>query len=560
MGNNNAVRNTLLLRKYASLDSRVRALILTVKQWAKQRGVCDTRNSTLSSYSWALLVVHYLQVCKPPIIPYLDESKLQMEREEQLEVPAIDNCVEQPQNKSLALLLFGFFQYFGSISIGSYDWCNNSICFKSSGFLSSKCVRIANGTEDTVVLPTSDSQRRRVPWWRASVLDPVEEARDLGDVIARVGGQVHILNELNRRYLLLRKYFLDGSVDDPASLLSELCSKNLSVPSLPALCNICHCPGHMAFNCPDRGACTACGKLGHKATDCVEVICFRCKGPHRLKDCPRVVKTHNVKLLSRVLSWKMSDFCRVDLLSSELKQIPSQFTVADEWREYFVPFVFEELRAQLHAAAELDFKDMHVLQLEAVTDLPNKLRISFKIRNDEDVKVLEEMVFTLGLLVKNCSKSLSAASIGGLRHALIATGFHYQPIHSMEPLINVFDVETASNPFSGMEGANLSEWSCIPLNITTISYIRIYNALLEMRELQELTLMSEILRGKTNANRRIAPALGSFHLCHEFTRYLNDSQKAVVEAILSVGDEGISPVQLIKGPPGIYMNLCILYD
>lgn len=62
---NNAVgiRNTHLLHSYARLDWRVRPLVIMIKLWAQANNINDAKNMTVSSYSWALMVIHFLQ-CK----------------------------------------------------------------------------------------------------------------------------------------------------------------------------------------------------------------------------------------------------------------------------------------------------------------------------------------------------------------------------------------------------------------------------------------------------------------------------------------------------------------
>ena len=56
-----AVHNTRLLKAYASLDPRVRAVGLFVKTWASKRGVKRSDSGTLSSYAWIILSIFYLQ-------------------------------------------------------------------------------------------------------------------------------------------------------------------------------------------------------------------------------------------------------------------------------------------------------------------------------------------------------------------------------------------------------------------------------------------------------------------------------------------------------------------
>ena len=56
------VYNTQLLKAYGELDPRARALILSVKRWAKILDIADAKTGNLSSYSWTIMTVYYLQV------------------------------------------------------------------------------------------------------------------------------------------------------------------------------------------------------------------------------------------------------------------------------------------------------------------------------------------------------------------------------------------------------------------------------------------------------------------------------------------------------------------
>jgi DNA polymerase sigma len=69
--------NTRLLRAYAQTDERVRILVLCVKRWARLVGVTDAKSGNLSSYSWTLLCIYYLQVRNAreggPLLPSLQQ-------------------------------------------------------------------------------------------------------------------------------------------------------------------------------------------------------------------------------------------------------------------------------------------------------------------------------------------------------------------------------------------------------------------------------------------------------------------------------------------------------
>jgi len=88
-----AVHNTQLLRTYALLDKRARALVIAVKDWAKRENIAAASDGTLSSYSWTILVLHYLQnrrsgaaaslgeakdapLCEIPVLPCLQDPAM----------------------------------------------------------------------------------------------------------------------------------------------------------------------------------------------------------------------------------------------------------------------------------------------------------------------------------------------------------------------------------------------------------------------------------------------------------------------------------------------------
>ena len=64
--------NTRLLGAYAKLDKRVVALVLCVKRWAKMVQVSDAKMGNLSSYSWSILCLYYLQ--QAGVIPSLQAA------------------------------------------------------------------------------------------------------------------------------------------------------------------------------------------------------------------------------------------------------------------------------------------------------------------------------------------------------------------------------------------------------------------------------------------------------------------------------------------------------
>merc|ERR1719473_328177 len=55
------LHNAALLTECGQMDTRARELILLVKRWAKDRGICHAAKGHLSPYAWSLLCFFFLQ-------------------------------------------------------------------------------------------------------------------------------------------------------------------------------------------------------------------------------------------------------------------------------------------------------------------------------------------------------------------------------------------------------------------------------------------------------------------------------------------------------------------
>jgi len=62
---------TAYVRCCVSLDSRVKPLILSLKSWAKNRKIGDASQGTLNSLGHTCLVLQFLQIMNPPILPLI---------------------------------------------------------------------------------------------------------------------------------------------------------------------------------------------------------------------------------------------------------------------------------------------------------------------------------------------------------------------------------------------------------------------------------------------------------------------------------------------------------
>ncbi|XP_024131895.1 poly(A) RNA polymerase GLD2 [Oryzias melastigma] len=119
INNTVGIRNTFLLRSYAQADPRVRPMILVVKKWACHQQINDASKGTLSSYTLVLMVLHYLQTLRDPVLPSLQRDHpdcfspcmdINLVPEGSKHVPPYNST----NQSSLGELLLGFLRYYAS--------------------------------------------------------------------------------------------------------------------------------------------------------------------------------------------------------------------------------------------------------------------------------------------------------------------------------------------------------------------------------------------------------------------------------------------------------------
>ena len=313
VNNHLAISNTKLLRQYAEFDARVRPLVVAVKTWAKHRGCNDARNSTLSSYAWTLLVLHYLQKrCSPPVLP-------------NLMVKGARESFRGGNNSSVGQLFMDFFTYYGSGCSDAFDMHSTVVSIRPTALHNLRV--LPDGRQDEPARPllkicadqavASDLhdqlERKSHPvamaaavHWRIAIEDPFEE-HDLGRTVWARDGQAFIVRELRRAARIFRNYLdsfrslsirsvekicMDASawytnpsidvsdgwaeIDEllqscdmdtfdtlPAlrekerranELFQELFERNSQIPNLLATCRCCGLAGHSSNQCGQERA------------------------------------------------------------------------------------------------------------------------------------------------------------------------------------------------------------------------------------------------------------------------------------------------------------------
>ncbi|RUO96719.1 hypothetical protein BC936DRAFT_141565 [Jimgerdemannia flammicorona] len=74
VNNTLALQNTRMIKTYVEIDPRVRPLAMIIKHWARQRVLNDAANGgTLSTYTWTCMIINFLQMREPPILPTLHQ-------------------------------------------------------------------------------------------------------------------------------------------------------------------------------------------------------------------------------------------------------------------------------------------------------------------------------------------------------------------------------------------------------------------------------------------------------------------------------------------------------
>ncbi|CCG82925.1 PAP/25A associated domain family [Taphrina deformans PYCC 5710] len=122
-----AIENTRLIRLYMDLDARVKPLAFALKVWCKSRCISRPEEGSLSSYSWVLMLIHYLQRTDPPILPNLQKWKDSQVPFTHTYDGAIIDCYydespefESQSEETVASLLVGFFRYFRNFDFDTY--------------------------------------------------------------------------------------------------------------------------------------------------------------------------------------------------------------------------------------------------------------------------------------------------------------------------------------------------------------------------------------------------------------------------------------------------------
>ncbi|RWS10454.1 Poly(A) RNA polymerase gld-2-like protein, partial [Dinothrombium tinctorium] len=144
------IRNTQLIRCYTRMDERVTPLTLTVKTWARFNRINDAHNKTLSSYTFTLMVIHYLQYgCEPPVLPCLHKL-IPDQFVPDSDITSLNLFVKLPYYKSentesVGQLFVGFLNYFSF----KFSYKEDAVSVRVGGTIPKYIAREFKGSKNT---------------------------------------------------------------------------------------------------------------------------------------------------------------------------------------------------------------------------------------------------------------------------------------------------------------------------------------------------------------------------------------------------------------------------
>jgi len=138
INNSTPLYNMALLTECGQIDPRAKSLILLVKRWAKDRGVCHASKGHLPPYAWSLLTIYFLQtgIDEPDgglPLPALDGFALSSglmtpqgqspSTSKTTSRHAPEKLAPSPQTKTMGDLFRGFMRFYNQ----EFDWRKEAV-------------------------------------------------------------------------------------------------------------------------------------------------------------------------------------------------------------------------------------------------------------------------------------------------------------------------------------------------------------------------------------------------------------------------------------------------
>ena len=228
------IYNTCLFKEFAKLDPRVVPLVLSVKRWAKMAQVSDAKMGNLSSYSWSILCLYYLQYARiipslqarapPGVVIYSCKSTGRTFDVGYLsgDCAAVEKTLIPPdESKCVASLLCGFFAFYDEI----FEWGQEVVSIRVGArkkITDPEFAQLSQGSRAMMDLP-DDCQRIHIE-------DPFDLSRNLHCVMDVAG-----LVALRRAFRDTNARLSGAPVKVLASLAKTLMSYKNIVPAFSSV-------------------------------------------------------------------------------------------------------------------------------------------------------------------------------------------------------------------------------------------------------------------------------------------------------------------------------------
>jgi hypothetical protein len=486
------IENTKLIGSYLSQDPHLISLILLIKLWTKNKRIINPQASTLTPYCWTLLVIHFLLVYR-----FNDSGS-----------PFL-SCHDENDQISLGELFTQFFIYYGTISQDSQqqDLLKTILTFEPQNdfFIQKKTDEYIHN--QSIINQKNIIATTMVPFWRLSVLDPLNPSRDLGSCIDQCEGQALIFNQLNEVVQLFRDF--STQVVSLDNLIDDIFGFN---------------PNPQVMEVNDEQEEEYSGQ---------EIDGARCSGFH---------------LFEHLLHWNIKTLIGPTFLT-KMRKIPHRFGSSDQWFDTFFPFILEELRCSLrHILENFDdeprtFQPMIQINHRGHTNVVIG-ELSFESLNIDEKNFIEKnMCGGVGLFVSQYEKGDLMETLKTNKHFFVHVDYRLQHSEAIR-----FKCQFPKNSFlKELAQSRYSGWKFILLDTHLSAVKRVCDAL---GSRVTPPFMDDILKGKVHQDCEADnKMIGNLNILDGLT--LNNSQICVIQNVLQVGLHGHPRIQLIKGPPGI---------
>jgi DNA polymerase sigma len=125
--------NAALLTEAGQMDPRAKALILLVRRWAKDRGICHASKGHFSPFIWTLMTIYFLQVGvegEDPVLPPVKDFALSSELISQSEAsnkPKFKKQDDEPtEQNSIGKLFKAFLRFYAH-----FNWQEEAVAVKA---------------------------------------------------------------------------------------------------------------------------------------------------------------------------------------------------------------------------------------------------------------------------------------------------------------------------------------------------------------------------------------------------------------------------------------------